>query len=146
MKRIPVQNAADKYISNILQRRILGQYYFRKVPAKRWECGNKRKYCVYVVQEISQNLTEPMHFSTQNTFREQSNHGNRYYRKWYIVYKPGLSNRLLMCLEHLDVVHVGLPVFHISSVVCCQHPHIIVWPSHGPYRAVVSLQSQKQNF
>lgn len=62
------------------------------------------------------------------------------YRKWEIGYKPGFSNGLLVSLEHLDVVHVGLPVLHVAPMVCRQHPHVVMRPRHGPDRTVMSLQ------
>ena len=46
----------------------------------------------------------------------------------------------LVRLEHLDIVHVTLPVLDVSTVVPRHHPHIIVAPLHGPHRHVVSLQ------
>lgn len=44
-----------------------------------------------------------------------------------------------MSLEHLDVVHVGLPVLDVAAVVRRQHPHVIVRPGHSPHRTVVGL-------
>lgn len=54
-------------------------------------------------------------------------------------YKPGFSNGLLVSLEHLHVVHVGLPVLHVAAMVRRQHPHVVVRPGHGPNRTVVGL-------
>lgn len=54
--------------------------------------------------------------------------------------KPGFSNGLLVSLEHLDVVHVGLPVLHVAAVVRRQHPHVVVRPGHGSDRTVVGLR------
>lgn len=45
-----------------------------------------------------------------------------------------------MSLEHLDVVHVGLPVLHVAAVVRRQHPHVVMRPGHGPDGTVVGLQ------
>lgn len=45
-----------------------------------------------------------------------------------------------MSLEHLDVVHVGLPVLHVAAVIRCQHPHVVVRPGHGPDWTVMGLQ------
>ena len=58
-------------------------------------------------------------------------------------YKPGFSNGLLVCLEHLDVVHVGLPVLDVAAVVGRQHPHVVVGPGHGTHWAVVGLREGK---
>ena len=45
-----------------------------------------------------------------------------------------------MGLEHLDVVHVALPILDVPAVVPRHHPHIVVTPLHGPHGAVVRLQ------
>lgn len=55
-------------------------------------------------------------------------------------FEPGFSNGLLVSLEHLHVVHVGLPVLYVASVVCRQHPHVVMRPGHGSNRTVMSLQ------
>lgn len=60
------------------------------------------------------------------------------------MYRPGLSNRLLVSLEHLDVVHVGLPVLDVAAVVSRQHPHVIVRPGHGPHGAVMGLRGVEE--
>lgn len=54
-------------------------------------------------------------------------------------FKPGFSNGLLVSLEHLHVVHVGLPVLHVAAVVRSQHPHVVMRPGHCPDRTVVGL-------
>ena len=46
-----------------------------------------------------------------------------------------------MRLEHLDVVHVALPVLDVAAVVARHHPHVVVTPLHGPHRAVVGLEN-----
>ena len=60
-------------------------------------------------------------------------------------YKPGFSNGFLVRLEHLDVVHVGLPVLDVAAVVSSQHPHVVVGPGHGAHRAVVGLRGGGDN-
>lgn len=45
-----------------------------------------------------------------------------------------------MSLEHLHVVHVGLPVLHVTAVIRRQHPHVVMRPRHRTHRTVVSLQ------
>lgn len=50
-----------------------------------------------------------------------------------------------MSLEHLDVVHVGLPVLDVAAVVRRQHPHVVVRPGHGSHWAVVGLQGEESD-
>lgn len=52
---------------------------------------------------------------------------------------PESSNRFFVCLKHLDVVHIALPIFHIAGVVPRYHPALVVRPYHCPYGAVVCL-------
>lgn len=44
-----------------------------------------------------------------------------------------------MALNHLDVVHVRLPVFYVAFVVAAQHPRLVIAPYHGTNRCVVRL-------
>ena len=39
----------------------------------------------------------------------------------------------LVRLEHLDIVHVTLPVLDVSTVVPRHHPHVVVRPLHRPH-------------
>lgn len=39
---------------------------------------------------------------------------------------PESSNRFFVRLKHLDIVHVALPIFHVTRVVPCYHPAFIV--------------------
>lgn len=50
-----------------------------------------------------------------------------------------------MTLEHLERVHVGLPVFDKSIVVCGHHPVIIVAPFHGADSGIVGLLRDVNN-
>lgn len=55
---------------------------------------------------------------------------------------PESSNRFFVCLKHLDVVHVALPIFHVACMVPRYHPALIVRPYHCPNRAVVCLNRE----
>lgn len=57
---------------------------------------------------------------------------------------PDSTDRLLVGLEHLDVVHVGLPVLDEAAVVARHHPVVVVRPNHGPHGHVVSLSARKR--
>lgn len=52
---------------------------------------------------------------------------------------PESSNRFFVRLKHLDVVHVALPIFHVTSVIPCYHPALVMWPHHCPHWAVMCL-------
>jgi hypothetical protein len=52
---------------------------------------------------------------------------------------PETSDCLLMCLEHLHIIHVTLPVFHVARMISCNHPHIIMGPYHSSHWAVMCL-------
>lgn len=54
---------------------------------------------------------------------------------------PDSTDRLLVSLEHLDVVHVGLPILDEAAVVARHHPVVVVRPNHGPDGNVVGLSS-----
>lgn len=49
-----------------------------------------------------------------------------------------------MSLEHLDVVHVGLPVFDVTGMVTRHHPGVVVRPYHAPYGTVMGLKQNKE--
>jgi len=48
-----------------------------------------------------------------------------------------------VCLVHLDVVHVCLPVFDKAAVVGGQHPQVVVAPDHRPNGRVVRLHKSQ---
>ena len=52
------------------------------------------------------------------------------WRKWNV------SNWFLMSLKHLNIIHVRLPIFDISTMIPCYHPSIIMRP----------LQKQKRDW
>jgi len=60
----------------------------------------------------------------------------------YIIYLPDSSNRLLVCLKLLHIVHVGLPVLDEAIVVACDHPVVVVRPHHRSHRHCMSLKQQ----
>jgi len=55
---------------------------------------------------------------------------------------PYTADRLLMALEHLNVVHIGLPVLDVARVIRRHHPLLVVGPHHRPNRRIVRLQKQ----
>lgn len=61
----------------------------------------------------------------------------------FLVSIPYAPDGLLVRLKHLDVVHVGLPIFDVTSMVPSHHPGVVVGPDHTPNRTVVSLKSIK---
>lgn len=71
-----------------------------------------------------------------------SNSGARDVRTSVVDDIPESSNRFFVCLKHLDIVHVALPIFHVARVVPRYHPALVVRPYHCPYRAVVCLNRE----
>lgn len=55
---------------------------------------------------------------------------------------PDAAYGFLVCLEHFDVVHVGLPIFNVAAVIASHHPNVIVGPDHASYWAVMCLFNQ----
>lgn len=43
------------------------------------------------------------------------------------------SDWVLVCLEHLHVVHVTLPVLYKAIMISRHHPCVIVTPHHGSH-------------
>lgn len=59
-----------------------------------------------------------------NCFKQSNQNQGKKNRE--INYIPEASNCFFMRLEHLDIVHVGLPVFAIPRMIACYHPGIII--------------------
>jgi len=57
---------------------------------------------------------------------------------------PESSNSFFVCLKHLDIVHIALPIFHVTRMVSCYHPAFIMGPYHCPYWAVMRLNREKE--
>lgn len=55
---------------------------------------------------------------------------------------PETSNCFFVCLKHLDVVHIALPIFHVTRVVPRYHPALIMRPYHCSHWAVMCLNRE----
>ena len=56
-----------------------------------------------------------------------------------LTYTSDMRFREINNLEHLDVVHVELPVLDVAAVVAGHHPSVVVTPLHRSHRGVVGL-------
>lgn len=65
--------------------------------------------------------------------------------KFSVVNKPyGSACLVFMCLIHLNVIHVQLPVFNISLMVPGDKPTFMFWPSHSSDWRIMSLKLENQ--
>lgn len=99
-----------------------------------WDTGTKPE------KEENKNHVQCPNYSKD--WRIIGNSGARDVRTSVVDGIPESSNRFFVRLKHLDVVHVALPIFHVSRMVPRYHPALIVRPYHCPYRAVVCLNRE----
>lgn len=99
-----------------------------------WDTGTKPE------KEENKNHVQCPNYSKD--WRIIGNSGARDVRTSVVDDIPESSNRFFVRLKHLDVVHVALPIFHVSRMVPRYHPALIVRPYHCPYRAVVCLNRE----
>ena len=53
---------------------------------------------------------------------------------------PESSDGFQVSLKHLDVIHIGLPVLDVSSIVARYHPLRVTAPNHRSDRTVMGLE------